>query len=67
MGTRGSPVPFMFGELSMPYCWAAKSMTKLVGACEGSKYIPCVFREVPRIEDMGKLPAILLWSTRHPY
>ena len=27
-------VPFMFGELNMPYCWAAKSMKKLAGACE---------------------------------
>lgn len=31
-------VPFMFGELSMPYCCAAKSIKKLAGACEESEF-----------------------------
>lgn len=35
IGIRGwLEVPCMLGELSRPYCWAAKSMTKLAGAWE---------------------------------
>ena len=50
----------MLGEEKMPYCWAAKSKRKHVGAFRTSQL------NSMEIEYFDDLPAIWLWSMRYP-